>query len=128
LPDDVEADRWRGHALYGIDGTTITAPDSEANDTHFGRPATGRGRAAFPQFRGTFLVTPRSHIVCAAAFTPFRTSELNTASYPLEDLEENAVLLGDRLYFSSAFLSNIRRKQSHFLVRNAGRSSSAIAR
>ena len=30
--------RWRGLALYAVDGTTLRVPDSDENREHFGRP------------------------------------------------------------------------------------------
>ena len=48
-----DADRWRGLALYGVDGTTLRVADSEENRNHFGGHDSGRhqggatrGRAA----------------------------------------------------------------------------------
>ena len=31
-----DADRWRGLALYGVDGTTLRVADSPENRGHFG--------------------------------------------------------------------------------------------
>lgn len=31
-----DRDRWRGLALYGVDGTTLRVPDTEENADHFG--------------------------------------------------------------------------------------------
>src|SRR5512138_586995 len=34
---------WRGLAVYGVDGTTIRLPDSDANREHFGNCVSSRG-------------------------------------------------------------------------------------
>lgn len=108
---------WHGHAVYGIDGTTFTTPDTKDNVSHFGRPGGGRGTAGYPQVRATFLVALWSHIVCAAAFAPFRSGELSVAAFLLEEVEANALLLMDRLYFAYATLIGITKRKAHFLVR-----------
>ena len=72
--------RWRGHDLYSIDGTTFTTPDTEDNESHFGRPGASRGSAGYPQLRGTLLVALWSHIVVAAAFGPYKVGELTNAA------------------------------------------------
>src|SRR6266545_3004920 len=44
--------RWRGLAVYGVDGSHLRIPDTPANDQTFGRPQSGRrGRAGYPQVR-----------------------------------------------------------------------------
>src|SRR2546425_6488418 len=32
-----EEHRWRGLAVFGVDGTTLRVPDTPENDAHFGR-------------------------------------------------------------------------------------------
>jgi hypothetical protein len=108
---------WRGHALYGIDGTTFTVPDTEDNEAHFGRPGSNRGRSGYPQFRGVFLVALWSHIVRAAAFSPLRNGELHNAYFLLDHLPGAALLLGDRLYYAFGFLAGVVKRQGHFLIR-----------
>jgi len=108
---------WRGHPVYGVDGTNFTVPDTEDNVSHFGRPGGGRGTAGYPQVRATFLVALWSHIVCAAAFGPLWSGELTNAGFLLAQVEANALLLLDRLYFAYAFLLGVTRSKAHFLVR-----------
>src|SRR3954447_25438850 len=52
---------YKGLRLMGIDGTTYTAPDSQANAKAFGYPQGGRGPGAFPQLRKLSLVEPGTH-------------------------------------------------------------------
>ena len=41
--------RWRGLAVYGVDGSTLRVADTRENEDAFGRPGSGRGRAGYPQ-------------------------------------------------------------------------------
>src|SRR5437667_6554864 len=52
---------YHGLRLMGLDGTTYTVPDSDANALAFGYPQGGRGRGAFPQVRKLSLVELGSH-------------------------------------------------------------------
>jgi hypothetical protein len=112
-----EQNLWRGLPVYGIDGTTFTAPDTEDNEAHFGRPGSSRGRAGYPQFRAVFLVALWSHIVRAAAFAPYKVGELINAYSLVDHVPEGALLLADRLYYAFGFLAGVVKRQGHFLVR-----------
>src|SRR5215218_7085567 len=75
-------DRWRGLALYGIDGTTIRVPDSEENRAHFGgqdagtdRDGNDRGVSGYPLVKLVTVMALRSHLVSAACFGPYGTDE-----------------------------------------------------
>jgi len=46
-----QALRWRGLAVYGVDGTTMLTPDTTANEQAFGRPRSGSSDGAYPQLR-----------------------------------------------------------------------------
>src|SRR5207249_1188673 len=44
--------RWRGLAVYGLDGTTLRVADTRENVAHFGRPGSRSGEGAgYPQLR-----------------------------------------------------------------------------
>jgi Insertion element 4 transposase N-terminal len=46
-----DADRWRGLAVYGWDGTTLRVPDSPENRETFGGQTSHRGDSGYPQVR-----------------------------------------------------------------------------
>lgn len=74
-------DRWRGLALYGVDGTTMRVPDSEENRSHFGSQSAGadRGTSGYPLVRLVGLMALRSHLLAAVSFGPYGRSELSYA-------------------------------------------------
>ena len=74
--------RWRGLAVYGLDGTTLRVTDTPENVTRFGRPGSRHGEGAgYPQLRLVALsVLPHHHLVAAAALGPYRTSEVTLAA------------------------------------------------
>lgn len=62
-PASADADRWRGLAVYGVDGTTLRVADSPANRAHFGGQTAGgdRGESGYPLVRVVALMALRSH-------------------------------------------------------------------
>lgn len=62
--ESANLDRWRGLALYGVDGTTLRVPDSEENREHFGLASGGhRGASGYPLVRLAGLMALRSHLL-----------------------------------------------------------------
>src|SRR4029453_10631400 len=90
-------DRWRGLAVYGLDGTTLRVADTPENVAHFGRPPSRYGEGAgYPQLRLVTLLALRARVLAAAAFGPYRTSELALATQVWGTLPEHAVVILDR--------------------------------
>jgi hypothetical protein len=91
--------RWRGIALYGIDGTTFRVPDTDENREAFGLPATGRGQSGYPQVRLVAVMALRSHLISAVAFGAFsgkRTGEHSLAQQLWPKLPEQSLIIMDR--------------------------------
>lgn len=74
--------RWRGLAVYGVDGSTLRVADSEENDLAFGRPKSGRGRAAYPQARIVALMVLRSHLLAGLSLGRCDDGEVTLACGP----------------------------------------------
>jgi hypothetical protein len=116
----VDATRWRGLAVYGVDGTTLRVPDTAANAAAFGRPHTSRGRAAgYPQLRLVALLALRHHVLAAAAFGPCTRSEPALAAALWAHLPPHSLVLLDRGYTAYALchLLGDLPQQRHWLVR-----------
>src|SRR2546425_168452 len=63
-PTAAAADRWRGLAVYGLDGTTLRVADTPENVAHFGRPPSRHGEGAgYPQLRLVTLLAVRAHLL-----------------------------------------------------------------
>jgi Insertion element 4 transposase N-terminal/Transposase DDE domain len=97
------ADRWRGLALYGVDGTTLRVADSEENRSHFGGQDSGRhdgGRderqSGYPLMKLVVLMALRSHVIGAAVFGPYATDERTYATSLWQTVPDHALVLVDR--------------------------------
>lgn len=117
-------DRWRGLALYGVDGTTLRVADAPANRAHFGGHAgpggvAGRGDSGYPLLRVAALMALRSHLIAAAAFGPYATSELRYATALWPHVPDHSLTLVDRHYLAATTLLPLARDgvERHWLVR-----------
>jgi hypothetical protein len=113
--------RWRGLALYGLDGTTLRVPDSPENRTHFGSAIAGgeRGISGYPLVRAVALMALRSHLVAAARFGPYGTDERVYARELLPLVPEQSLLILDRNYPAPGLLLPFQSlgQERHWLVR-----------
>lgn len=116
----VDRHRWRGLALYGVDGTTLRVWDSSENRDHFGLPNGGhRGDAAYPQVRLVALAALRSHLITAASFGPYSSGEATLALGLWPQLPERSLCILDRNFLAANVLIPLSREgsQRHWLLR-----------
>lgn len=113
--------RWRGLALYGLDGTTLRVPDSPLNREHFGSANAGgeRGTSGYPLVRTVALMALCSHLVAAARFGPYGTDERVYATELMPLVPEHSLLILDRNFPAPALLLPYQAegRQRHWLVR-----------
>ena len=102
-PPAADEARWRGLAVYALDGTTLRVPDTPDNVAAFGRPPSRYGEGAgYPQLRLVALLAVRHHLLAGAAFGPYRTSEGELATAVWEKIPDHAVVTLDRGFASYA--------------------------
>lgn len=106
-----DADRWRGLALYGVDGTTLRVADSVENRAHFGSHNSGRhdgGRderiSGYPLMRVVVLMALRSHLLAAASFGAFAIDERRYAKSLWGTVPDRSLVLVDRNYLDAGVL------------------------
>ena len=85
--------------MFGLDGTTLRLADTPENVATFGRPGTSRGGAAagYPQLRCVVLSALRHHLLAAANFGPYRTSELELAAAVWSELPDRSLVILDEI-------------------------------
>jgi hypothetical protein len=113
--------RWRGLAIFGVDGTTLRVPDSPENDAEFGRPGTSRGDAVagYPQLRLVALMVLRSHLLAALAFGPYGDGELTLAEELWPKLPDRSLTIVDREFATYEIFQRLADpdRQRHWLTR-----------
>ena len=93
-----DAHRWRGLALYGLDGTTMRVPDSPENREAFGsaHAGGGRGESGYPLVRVVAMMAVRSHVLAAFRFADYRTGETTLARDVWQEVPEDSLVIVDR--------------------------------
>lgn len=119
--EEAEASRWRGLAVYGVDGTSLRVPDSPENRAEFGGQAGRHGtESSYPLVRIVSLMALRSHLLRGAVLSAYAgTSELNEAQPLFDLLDDESLTIVDKHYLSAATLLGISRsgRERHWLTR-----------
>ena len=113
------ADRYRGLAVYGVDGTSTRTPDSEENREYFGGHSSGRGESGYPLVRFVTLMALRSHLLAAVRFGPYAESESSMASGLWSEVPNASLTVVDRGFLSAALLLGLQDGGSnrHWMTR-----------
>jgi len=119
---DASADRhrWRGLALYGVDGTTLRVADSDQNRALFGTASGGpRGQSAYPLVRVVALMVLRSHLLASASFGPYSTGEGTYARQLWRSVPDDSIIIVDRNFFAANVLIPLAcdGRNRHWLIR-----------
>src|SRR6266536_3287391 len=111
--------RWRGLAVYGVDGSQLRVPDSPENDQTFGRPKSGRGRAGYPQVRMVALMVLRSHLLAGLAVGACTQGEVTLAAALWPKLPDDSLTIIDRGFLSYLLFHQLQTGGSnrHWLTR-----------
>ena len=95
--------RWRGRRVVLVDGSTLSMPDTEANQAEYPQSRTQRPGVGFPLMRWVALIALTTGCTLDAAFGPCRGKETGeTALFRrmLGALRAKDVLVADRYYCS----------------------------
>jgi len=105
------AHRWRGFALYGIDGTTARISDTPDNRETFGghRGRTGSGESGYPLVRIVALMALASHLLAGVRFGPYAVGEVTYAKELWASIPNDSLTLLDRAFLSAGLLVPLQR-------------------
>ena len=108
--------RW-GLRLMAIDGSVEDVPDTPETVAAFGRASSSRGKTAFPQVKGVYLVECGTHAIVDAGFWPYRTSERVGGFRLLRSVGPDMLVLWDRGFHDFDMLRIVRERGAHVLAR-----------
>jgi len=112
------AHRWRGLALYGLDGTTMRVADSPENRAAFGGQSTHRGESGYPSVRAVAMMALRSHVLSAFRFADYGTGETTLARGIWNEVPENSLVIVDRNFLVKKDLIHLETSGNrHWLSR-----------
>lgn len=90
---------YREWLLVAMDGSTLEAPDTEANQEAFGRPASpSGGQSAYPLIRVVGLVEVGTHVLFGAVLGSYGTGEVTLARRVVPHLRPGMLCLADRYF------------------------------
>ena len=115
-----DAHRWRGLALYGLDGTTMRVADSAENRRAFGgqKAGGGRGESGYPQVRVVAMMALRSHVLSGFRFADYGTGETTLARDIWNEVPEQSLVIVDRNFLVKKDLIHLETSgERHWLSR-----------
>jgi len=114
--------RWRGLSIYGVDGTSLTVPDTPENRAEFGGQWCGeqKGDSGYPMVRVLALMALRTHVLAGAVVGGYaKTSEQGMAVGLLAQVPDGSLTIMDRNFLSPLCLVRLQRSGTnrHWLTR-----------
>jgi len=108
---------YRNWRLVSLDGSTMDVADEVANEKAFGRPDTGEGKSAYPQFRYVSLVESGTHVLFGTQIGGYAAAELSLAEKAIPWLRPGMLCLADRNFFGYQFWNKARDTGADLLWR-----------
>jgi hypothetical protein len=124
-----DAHRWRGLALYGLDGTTMRVADSPQNRAAFGSADAGggRGMSGYPLARVVAMMALRSHVLSAVRFAGYGTGEITLARDIWREVPERSLVIIDRNFLVKKDLIDLETSgERHWLSRTKSNTKWAV--
>jgi hypothetical protein len=90
---------YRSWRVVSLDGTTLRVLDTDGNEQRFGRPASSRGKTAYPQAKLVGLLENGTRILFAAAVDAYAVAENTLARLVVGRLTKGLLCLADRGFF-----------------------------
>jgi hypothetical protein len=112
--------RWKGRDVKVVDGTTVSLPDTPANQAAYPQPSHERPGLGFPLVRLVALFSLAVGTVLEAAFGPFagkRTGEPALFRNLHDRLAAGDVILADRYYCSYFEIALLRERRVDVVMR-----------
>jgi hypothetical protein len=90
---------YRGWLKVAMDGSTLEAPDTPANQEAFGRPPSpSGGQSAYPLIRVVGLVEVGTHVLFGTVLGSYATGEVTLARQVVRHLRVGMLCLADRYF------------------------------
>jgi hypothetical protein len=112
---------WKGrHHVYLADGSTVSMPDTAANQADYPQPATQQPGLGFPIARLVVLMSLATAMIKDMAMGPYagkETGETALLRQLLERFQAGDILLADRYYCSYFMIALLLERGIDFVVR-----------
>jgi hypothetical protein len=111
---------WKGRHVHLVDGTTISMPDTPANQAEYPQPTTQEPGLGFPIARLVVLLSLATALIKDLAIGPYagkETGETALLRELLERFKSGDILLADRYYCSYFMMALLRERGIDFVTR-----------
>jgi len=102
---DRVSERWHGHRVFLIDGSSCSMPDTPKLQAEFGLPPQQKKGCGFPMAKLLGLFHGPSGLLVDLLVSPYRTHEASIAHRLFHWLHPGDVLVGDRAFASYVILA-----------------------
>lgn len=116
-----QGDLWQGRRVLVVDGTTVTAPDTPANQKRFPQQSVQAPGCGFPILRIVALMSLATGMRVQWSVGPWRSSELGLLQTLWDVFKAGDVLLGDRLFCTWGLLAQCLQRQVQAVFRVRGK-------
>lgn len=116
-----QGDLWQGRRVLVVDGTTVTAPDTCANQKRFPQQSVQAPGCGFPILRIVALMSLATGMMVQWSVGPWRSSELGLLQNLWDVFKAGDVLLGDRLFCTWGLLAQCLRREVQAVFRVRGK-------
>jgi hypothetical protein len=109
---------WKGRHVKLADGTTVSMPDTEANQEEYPQQASQKAGLGFPVARMVVLISYATAMISGLAIGPYSGKETGESALMrelLDQLDPKDILLTDR-YFCSYFMIALLLERNHDFV------------
>jgi hypothetical protein len=117
LRSDRDADRWHGHRVFLLDGSSVSMPDTPDLQAAFGQPSGQKRGCGFPVAHLLALFDHRTGFLVRTILAPLRTHDMAHAAATHSEMQPGDLLLADRAFGSFAHLALLRERSLHGLFR-----------
>jgi hypothetical protein len=111
------AERWHGHRVFFLDGSSFSMPDTPELQAHFGQPGGQATGCGYPVAHLMTRFDAATGYLLQTAALPLRSHDLSGVAAMHADLCPGEVLVGDRAFGSYAPLALCQRRGVHGLFR-----------
>jgi len=112
-----QAEHWRGHRIFMVDGSAFSMPDTPELQKKFGQPSAQKPGCGFPVAHMLLLFHAGTGLIRQVLTAPLRTHDMSRVAAMHPELRENDVLVGDRGVSSFAHLALLFQRRLHGLFR-----------
>ena len=131
--EDEAPESWKWHSRRAliVDGLSLSMPDTPSNQHDFPQPNSQRPGLGFPNMRVVSLNTLATGVIVSAEFGPYSgpdTSELSLFRRQWDVLQQNDVVIGDRLYSTFWNFAALRSRDVDFVFRKRHKNNATLKR